>query len=242
MPTFESGLESFIAEVRGEKLLGGFYKAAGNGARPTALFVHGVPGVEKNMDIVYHLREAGWNALYFHYRGSWGSGGDYNLLEQGEDIQAALQWILKQPSVDKNRLMLIGSSIGGYNTLVHGAVEKRFRYLVSLCPLIDPKDAILPEEIFSEFAKMLHGVTVSQLQIQWSKLIPATSAIKQLKDRNLLLITGEKDESFPPKHYTLFGKSLNTMTWVRKEEADHQFSTCRPWLRETVCSWITNVK
>ncbi len=241
MPQFKSGLDSFVITVKESKLLGGFYRGDGNGLRPTAILLHGVPGVEKNMDLVYALREAGWNTLYFHYRGSWGSGGNYNLLEHGEDIQVALNWVLQQPSVDKNRLMLIGSSIGGYNTLIHGAADQRFKYLVSLCPLIDPKEAVLSEKIFSQFASMLHGVTAAQLQTQWLRLTPATAITQQLNKRNLLLITGNQDEAFPPKHYVAFGKSLDTMTWIRKEDADHQFSTCRPWLRETILSWIKNV-
>lgn len=238
MQKYKSGLDGVVIKVKGSQLLGGFYKAEGDTLRPTAIFLHGVPGVEKNMDLVYSLREAGWNCLYFHYRGSWGSDGSYNLLEHGEDIQAALNWVNEQPSVDKNQLMLIGSSIGGYNTLIYGASEKRFQYLVSLCPLIDPTVVKLPEEVVSEFASMLHGVTSSQLKTQWSTLIPVTTIVEQLKQRHLLLITGDQDEIFPPKHYADFGKLLGTMTWMRKEEADHQFSTCRPWLRETILSWI----
>lgn len=235
---FEEGLDGFIVQAKDMKLLGGFYRGAGKGLRPTAIFVHGVPGIEKNMDLLYRLREEGWNTLYFHYRGSWGSEGHYNLLEQGEDIQAALDWVLAQPSVDQDRLLLIGSSIGGYNTLFHGGQDKRFRYLVSLCPLIDPKEASLPNTVFANFAQILQGVTANQLKAQWAQLPPVTKVIQLLQDRNVLLITGEKDDIFPPKHYKFLGKSLKKMKWIRKSGADHQFSNCRPWLRETIISWL----
>lgn len=241
MHRYNAGLDAFVQEINGAKLLGGFYKAAGHGRRPTAIFLHGIPGVEKNMDLAYQLRETGWNALYFHYRGCWGSGGNYNLLEQGADLQAALHWILQQPSVDPDRLMLIGSSLGGYNTLVYGAREPRFRYLVALCPLIDPQAMVLPETTVSQFAEMLHGVTASQLQTQWRQLPSVSDLIPQLTHRNLLLITGDRDEIFPPAHYATFLKSLATLTHVRHADADHQFSACRPWLRKTVLEWITKI-
>lgn len=241
MPKYEAGLDSFIATVNGSKLLGGFYRAAGESPRPTAIFAHGVPGVEKNMDLVYALREEGWNALYFHYRGSWGSEGNYNLLQQGDDIKATLAWVLQQPSVDQDHLLLIGSSIGGYNTLYHGAREKRFQYLVSLCPLIDPKECQLPEKVLVQFSNMLCGVTATDLKRQWLELSPILSVIDALRERKLLLLTGDQDEAFPPQHYENFGNALKTMKWIRKEDADHQFSTCRPWLRQTVLTWLKNV-
>ena len=72
----ESGLEGVVITSAGSKLLGALYCAAGAGPHPTALVLHGIPGLEKNTDIAYALRDAGWNALVFHYRGCWGSEGD----------------------------------------------------------------------------------------------------------------------------------------------------------------------
>ena len=42
--------------VKDSRLLGGFYKGAGQGRRPTAVLVHGLPGIEKNLDIAYRRR------------------------------------------------------------------------------------------------------------------------------------------------------------------------------------------
>jgi hypothetical protein len=43
------------------------------------LLLHGCPGLQQNGDLAVALRDRGWNALIFHYRGSWGSGGRYDL-------------------------------------------------------------------------------------------------------------------------------------------------------------------
>lgn len=236
--TFIAGLDTFLAEVKGERLLGGFYRASGNGLRPTAIFLHGVPGVEKNMDLLYRLREAGWNALYFHYRGSWGSGGNYDFAGHHDDIAAALDWVVQQPSVDPERLMLIGSSMGGYNTLMFGAREPRIRNLVSLCPLIDPSTADLGSATFAEFASMLHGVTADDLARQWASVPAVTTVATQLQQKRVLLITGDQDEIFAPSHYEPLMQQFPQIQWLRHADGDHQFSSCRPWLRERIIEWL----
>ena len=109
---FTAGLEAATFHSHGHKLLGGFYCAAGDSPRPTAILLHGVPGVEKNLDLAYALRDIGWNCLYFHYRGCWGSEGDYSFTGLADDIRAATEWVLSRPSVDPKRLALTGSSMG----------------------------------------------------------------------------------------------------------------------------------
>ncbi|MEO7274670.1 MAG: hypothetical protein ABIX28_17835, partial [Vicinamibacterales bacterium] len=49
------------------------YLASGAGTHPTLVICHGWPGNEKNLDLAQAVRRAGWNAVTFNYRGSWGS-------------------------------------------------------------------------------------------------------------------------------------------------------------------------
>ena len=56
------------------------YTAAGVGAHPTLLLLHGFPGNEQNLDLAQVARRAGWNVLTFHYRGSWGSPGAFSVV------------------------------------------------------------------------------------------------------------------------------------------------------------------
>ena len=39
------------------------YIASGPGPHPTVLMLHGFPGNEKNLDLAYSFRRAGWNVL-----------------------------------------------------------------------------------------------------------------------------------------------------------------------------------
>lgn len=236
---FNAGVDGVVLSCHRCKLLGGFYRAEGDAPRPTAILLHGVPGVEKNLDLACALRDSGRNALYFHYRGCWGSEGSYSFKGQLDDIQAATEWILRQPSVDPNQLALIGSSMGGYNTLAAGAADPRFKALVALCPLIDPSMAPLPTETATEFATMLQGVTAEELKTQFDHLPSVVSMVDKLQDRKILLVTGDKDARLGPDHYLQFMKGTPHAKWQRFPNGDHFFSTCRKELVKTVLEWLT---
>ena len=118
MRRFEAGLDGVTFRSHGARLLGGFYKAAGNTPRPTAVLLHGLPGIEKHLDIAYRLRDLGWNCLYFHFRGCWGSQGRYSLAGLVDDTRAAVDWIAERKSVDSERIALIAGSTGSHPGIV----------------------------------------------------------------------------------------------------------------------------
>jgi len=72
------------------------YIASGAGPHPTVLMLHGFPGNEKNLDLAYSVRRAGWNVLAPFYRGAWGSGGTFSFTHTLEDAQASIDF-LRQP-------------------------------------------------------------------------------------------------------------------------------------------------
>src|SRR5437762_746338 len=83
------------------------------------------------------------------------------------------------------------------------------------------------------FATMLNGVTSQDLQEQWKDLQdthPLSDCLRSLASQSVLLVTGDKDDLWPPSHYTDFVARLPNIQWVRTKEGDHAFSTCRPWL------------
>jgi len=47
----------------GAKMYSVIYIASGAGPHPTVLMLHGFPGNEKNLDLAYSIRRAGWNVL-----------------------------------------------------------------------------------------------------------------------------------------------------------------------------------
>jgi pimeloyl-ACP methyl ester carboxylesterase len=95
------------------------YQPAGAGLHPTLIICHGLPGNEKNLDLAQAVRRAGWNAITFNYRGSWGSPGAYRFAQNLEDADAVLAY-LRDPAnatrlgIDTQRIALAGHSMGGW--------------------------------------------------------------------------------------------------------------------------------
>ena len=65
------------------------YSPPGAGPRPTLVICHGLPGNEKNLDLAQAVRRAGWNAVTFNYRGSWGSPGQFRFAQNLQEIGRA---------------------------------------------------------------------------------------------------------------------------------------------------------
>lgn len=86
-----------LAEVNfnsyGDRLNGILYQANGAGPHPTVILLHGYPGNEKNLDLAQSMRLAGFNVLFFHYRGAWGSGGEFSFTHVIEDVGSAAAFL-----------------------------------------------------------------------------------------------------------------------------------------------------
>lgn len=97
------------------------YSPAGAGLHPTLVICHGLPGNEKNLDLAQAVRRAGWNAVTFNYRGSWGSPGAFRFAHNLQDADAVLAY-LRDPvnaaklGLDPKRIALAGHSMGGWVT------------------------------------------------------------------------------------------------------------------------------
>ncbi len=95
------------------------YSPAGAGPHPTLVICHGLPGNEKNLDLAQAVRRAGWNAVTFNYRGSWGSPGSFRFAHNPQDADAVLAY-LRDPSnaaklgIDPKRIVIAGHSMGGW--------------------------------------------------------------------------------------------------------------------------------
>src|SRR6185295_228753 len=165
-----------------------------------------------------------------HPRGSWCSGGSYTLAGQIDDTRAALAWARAQPGVAAERLALVGGSVGGYTVLRCASADRQLAAVVALCPVVTPREFAFSPALADEFAGMLHGVSGAELLAQWSRLVPLADHLDGLHERPLLLVTGDRDELFPPAHYAAFAAALPNLLWRRHSEGDHAFSGCRSWL------------
>ncbi|WP_246090933.1 alpha/beta hydrolase family protein [Nonomuraea deserti] len=121
----------------GHALLGVLHLPAGPGPHPIVVLLHGFPGNERNFDLAQALRRAGYAALVFHYRGSWGVGGSYswgNVLEDAARVTRAVREdaVAAAHRLDPGRLALVGHSLGGFAALMTAAADPAVRAVVSV--------------------------------------------------------------------------------------------------------------
>jgi acetyl esterase/lipase len=163
------------------------------------------------------------------------------LNGQLDDLQAATEWVLGQASVDEERVVLAGNIMGGYNALAGGAKDSRFEAVVAICPLIDPTNVPLSQDLANEYAQMLQGITAKELMNEWDNLAPIEEISDGLRGRKVLLITADLDELFPTSHYEHFVKGLPALERQRMSNADHSLCTCRRELVEAVVQWLSRI-
>ncbi len=235
-------IDGILIYSHGSKMLGTFWRADTTGKHPTVLLLHGIPGVEKNTDLAYALREAGWNCIALHYRGCWGSEGNYNLAGNIDDIIAAIDFAASDPGVDMGRFAIVGLSLGGYGVIAAAARDPRPKAIVSINPLVTPADQPLDDATFTEWAAMLAGITAAEAKAQWLALTPLPELAPQLTGfvgRPTLLLTGEADPYFPPSHAKPLADAMPFAEWKRILGADHMFCDHRATLVHTVINWLT---
>lgn len=123
-------LEVLHVPSGGVEINGVAYLARGPGPHPTLIICHGWPGNEKNLDLAQAVRRAGWNAVTFNYRGSWGSPGQFRFAQNPEDAAAVLAY-LRDPAnaarlgIDPARIAMAGHSMGGWVTALVAAQDRR---------------------------------------------------------------------------------------------------------------------
>ena len=111
--------------------ISGFYYPASpkfKGKRPVIIMIHGGPEGQTMASFLgtnnFYTNEMGVSVVYPNVRGSSGFGKTYLAKDNGflredsvKDIGALLDWIAKQPDLDKDKIMIMGRSYGGYMTL-----------------------------------------------------------------------------------------------------------------------------
>ena len=222
--------------------------ARGDEPKPTAIILHGIPGIEKNFGLAYTLRDRGWNALIFHYRGCWGSHGSYHVPTIPDDVRAAMDELTngKYPVVDAKKLVLIGHSLGGWAAILAGAADPRPRAVAVIGAVTDPRKFPLHEPNRARFyTPWLTHITPDELAQQWASLDDSLSPIKQvnkLSPRPLLILHSEADEEVPVEHARLlYAYAEEPKQIALHREANHAFIWHRAWLKDHLMDWLEHV-
>lgn len=237
-----------------------FYIASGPGAHPTVLLLHGFPGNEQNLDLAQSMRREGWNVLTFHYRGAWGSPGDFSFTHATEDTDAALDF-LRDPAntakynIDPKRIAIIGHSMGGFMAL-HAAASHPDLAGVAILTAWNiggqaanaktPADEKEMIEFFRTEMPPLTGCTAESLwadakanAARWD-YIDYAPALK-----NMPVLVLEADDRLDKANHT-FAQARRRASEAHITElhlpTDHSFSDHRIALQAAVITWLQDLE
>lgn len=241
----------------GDRLNGILYQANGAGPHPTVVLLHGYPGNEKNLDLAQSMRRAGYNVLFFHYRGAWGSDGTFSFTHVIEDVGSAINYLRNQADkyrIDAERILLVGHSMGGFAALQGAARDEQVKCVAGIAPgdlgLVAGVIQTNPEiaQNFAEGADtltMLNGWTGTSAIEDLKNNRDAFSLVNlaaQLNGKSVLLIAGDKDTVLAPAIFhtplvTAYATEPNITLTHTIISGDHAFSWSRFQLIEAMLDW-----
>jgi pimeloyl-ACP methyl ester carboxylesterase len=233
----------------GVSINGVAYVPGGPGPHPVLVLCHGLPGNEKNLDLAQAVRRAGWVAVTFNYRGSWGSPGQFNFRGNLEDAAAVLSY-LREPHnasalrADARHIAVAGHSMGGWIAARTSAGDPGVMGTVLISawnPTVPTSHQATVKEMADDMESLV-GVTPESMAAQLESLpknLSLTDAAEGLKDRPLLVLTA--DDGLAPASAALVDairarggshvSSSHTAT-------DHSWSDRRIELETKVILWL----
>lgn len=256
-PAFPATMGSPDIPSHRAKLYSVIYIASGAGPHPTVLMLHGFPGNEKNLDLAYSIRRAGWNVLVPFYRGAWGSGGTFSFTHALEDAQASIDF-LRQPEnvkkfrIDPNRIVLIGHSRGGFVAAYASAHEPKV-YGVALISPANFGSALARQRAndpefwarWNENASRLVGTTAHELvqevdddPVKWNYM----NCVPLVKDRPIFVLEADDRNTSDNQAFAeALRKAGNRKVTEQHMHTDHTFSDHRIAMQAAIVNWLGTI-
>jgi dipeptidyl aminopeptidase/acylaminoacyl peptidase len=201
--------------------LHGFYtaKQRSDGEKPPmVVLVHGGPHARDSWEFnreVQLLATRGYAVLQVNFRGSTGFGRDFERAGRGQwgramqdDLTDGTRWVIDQGKADPERICIMGSSYGGYASLM-GLIREPDLYQCGI-------DMFGPTDLEAKFSKgdipdLLYGPAYLESQLgsdpkEWAARSPAKNA-EQIR-APVLIIAGGADKRVPMFHSTTMEKAL----------------------------------
>jgi pimeloyl-ACP methyl ester carboxylesterase len=230
------------------------YSPPGAGAHPTLVICHGLPGNEKNLDLAQAVRRAGWNAVTFNYRGSWGSPGPFRFAQNLEDADAVLSY-LRNPAnalklgVDPTRIAIAGHSMGGW-VVAHTAAHDHAligAILISMADmgLVGKRPHAQAVAMMADDMETLADVTaesmVAELTAHAKEFVVSGTAEGLARIPVLALTANDHLASQTDALVAAIKAKGGTKITAMHVDTDHGWSDHRIALESTVITWLTGL-
>jgi len=121
----------------GMTMYGFAYTSDGKGPHPTVVLLHGLPGHERSLDLAQNMRRAGFNVIYFNYRGAWGSKGTFGFQNAIADAGVVVNYLIDSLNmetlrVDTSKIAFVGHGVGAGIALLAGLKDPRVKSVIGI--------------------------------------------------------------------------------------------------------------
>lgn len=260
----KASMETMQIPSHGSLMNGLVYVAAGAAPHPVVILLHGFPGNERNLDLAQDMRRAGWDVLYFNYRGSWGTPGDFSFSHGIEDVAAAIAY-LRQPEnakrlrLDPSRIVLVGHSMGGFMTVQAASADPAIKGIAMISAAdmggtfaqmqaqASRADAVkkMGAGLANEGMAPLNGCTPTSLATDLADHATAwtfRSMVGTIKARPVFVITS--DDGLAPANdafATALRQAGDTQVTALHLPTDHAYSDQREELSQALLKWLATL-
>ena len=256
--------ETFQIPSHGAMLNALAYVAEGPGPHPVVVLLHGFPGNEKNLDLAQDIRREGWDVLYFNYRGSWGSPGNFSFGNSIADVASAVAY-LRQPEMvkllrlDPKRVVLVGHSMGGFMAVDAGAADPSIMgiALISAADMAGRVPPTLSKEAAPAFIKPYAAALADEGMAPLAGCTPEglvrelidnnakwrfSANVDALKSRPVFVITSDDGLAKMGDDFSAgLRKAGNNQVATLHLATDHAFSGKRLELSAAVRKWLATL-
>ncbi|MBI1938091.1 MAG: alpha/beta fold hydrolase [Ignavibacteriales bacterium] len=264
-PDFPASMAPLVFVNHGCRLFGTMFIASGEGLHPVIILLHGSPGNETSFDLAHVFRRQGFNVFVFHYRGCWGSEGDYSWGNLLDDTSAAIDFMKSETvrtkfRVDGSKIILIGHSMGGFSALYNSLPRDEIKNAAAISVFDSGSFGEILEinkEIFdysiqtiepaipflknTSALKLLNECITNK--VEWNLL----NHLDELLHKNILMIGAKHDMIAPVElhHIPLVG-ALKLLKAPDVEdhilETGHSYSDKRIELAGIISNWLNRIK
>lgn len=211
---------------------------------PGIIFCHGFTGnrVESHRLFVHAAREMckrGFVILRFDFRGSGESEGlfeNMTISEEVSDLKVAIDWFYNREEVLKDKIGVIGLSLGGVIAILTAAQDERIKAICTwstpaeLKELQDTAKNIFGEMkieklIIKKYIDLPSGDRIGKKFLIDALKHNILESIEKISPRPILIIHGTKDQLVPVSHAEkLFEKAKDNKEIFLVKDADHTFN------------------
>jgi len=221
---------------RGKQLIGILHLPKGKRKIPLVVFCHGFGSTKtktKYVRIARALEKKGIGCFRFDFEGCGDSEGDLQTIiikRQVSDLKTAIDWLLKQKNIKRDKIAFLGSSLGSVIIAIFVTSQnfpaKTLVFLTQafnqerLFPFWYAKQDLRKWKKQGYFIRKENKIGISYLKENEKK--DYSSILSQISFP-ILIIHGEKDETVPVKFSRELARRYQNIQLKIYPGADHKF-------------------